>query len=69
MGRNAKAVFKVCHLYVYATERGQWRASSCLYTDPREVRNFYDTIRTCLAGTADCCLTEAQNGFRIEVYL
>lgn len=68
MGQNVKA-FKVCYLYVYASDRGQWRASSCLYADPREVRKFYDCIRTCLAGTADCVLTENMNGFRIEVYL
>ena len=63
-----KAAYKVCHIYVYQSNKDSWYASSCLYVDPREIRKFYDCIRTCLAGAADCVLTETRDGFRIEVY-
>lgn len=68
MVTKSKVVFKVCHIYVYQSNKGMWRASSCLYVDPREIRKFYDCIRMCVAGAADCVLTETMNGFRIEVY-
>ena len=68
MTTRNKAAFKVCHMYVYQSNKGAWRASSCLYVDPREIRKFYDCIRTCLAGAADCVLTETMDGFRIEVF-
>ena len=60
--------FKVCHMYVYQCNKGAWHSSSCVYVDPREIRKFYDCIRTCLAGAADCVLTETMDGFRIEVF-
>ena len=60
--------FKVCHVYVYQSDKDAWCASSCLYVDPREIRKFYDCIRTCTAGVVDCVMTETQDGFRIEVY-
>lgn len=68
MTTRNKAAFKVCHMYVYQSNKGAWRASSCVYVDPREIRKFYDCIRTCLAGVADCVLTETMDGFRIEVF-
>lgn len=68
MAQRSKAAFKVCHIYVYQSTKGTWRASSCLYVDPRQIRRFYDCIRTCFAGAADCVLTETMDGFRIEVY-
>lgn len=63
-----KKAFKVCHIYVYQSNKEAWYASSCVYVDPREIRKFYDCIRKCLAGSADCVLTETMDGFRIEVY-
>lgn len=68
MTTRNKAAFKVCRIYVYQSNKGAWRASSCVYADPREIRKFYDCIRTCLAGAADCVLTETMDGFRIEVF-
>ena len=68
MAQRNKSSFKVCHIYVYQSNKGMWRAASCLYVDPRQIRKFYDCIRTCLSGSADCVLTETMNGFRIEVY-
>ena len=68
MTTRNKAAFKVCHMYVYRSNKGTWRASTCVYVDPREIRKFYDCIRTCLAGAADCVLTETMDGFRIEVF-
>lgn len=66
MATRNKAAFKVCHIYVYKSSNDVWLASSCLYVDPREIRKFYECIRT--AGAVDCVLTETQDGFRIEVY-
>lgn len=63
-----KAAFKVCHIYVYQSNKGAWYASSCLFVDPREIRKFYECIRTCTVGVADCVMTEMRDGFRIEVY-
>lgn len=68
MTTRSKATFKVCRMYVYYSKEGSWHAGSCLYVDPREIRKFYDCIRTCLAGAADCVLTETMDGFRIEVF-
>lgn len=68
MTRKNKAAFKVCHIYVYQSNNDEWFASSCLYVDPREIRKFYEVIRLCTAGAADCVLTELSDGFRIEVY-
>ena len=68
MTRENKAAFKVCHIYVYHSNNDEWFASSCLYVAPREIRKFYDCVRVCLAGVADCVLTETKDGFRIEVY-
>lgn len=63
-----KKAFKVCHIYVYQSNKGAWYVSSCVYADSREIRKFYDCIRTSLAGAADCVLTETMDGFRIEVF-
>lgn len=60
--------FKVCHIYVYRSDEDAWFASSCLYVDPREIRKFYECIRTTLGRVADCVLTETMDGFRIEVF-
>lgn len=68
MTTRKKAAFKVCHIYVYQSNKGAWYASSRLYVDPREIRKFYECIRTCTAGVADCVLMEAMDGFRIEVF-
>lgn len=68
MGTRNKAAFKVCHIYVCQSNKGAWYASSCLYVDPREIRKFYECIRTCTVGVADCVLTEARDGFRIVVF-
>lgn len=68
MTTRKKAAFKVCHIYVYQSNKGAWYASSCVYADPREIRKFYDCIRTSLAGAADCVLMETMDGFRIEVF-
>lgn len=68
MAARNKAALKVCHIYVYQSSKGAWRASSCVYADPREIRKFYDCIRTSFAGAADCVLTETMDGFRIEVF-
>lgn len=65
MTTRNKAAFKVCHIYVYQSNKGLWHASSCVYVDPRQIRKFYDCIRACLA---DCVLTETMDGFRIEVF-
>lgn len=55
-------------MYVYNSDKGSWSEGSCLYVDPREIRKFYDCIRICLLGAADCVLTETLDGFRIEVF-
>lgn len=55
------------YLYVISSDRRQ--VSSCMYTDPRRVRAFYECIRAAAPNSADCVLTEVKNGFRIEVYL
>lgn len=68
MTTRNKAAYKVCHIYVYQSNNDVWLASSCLYVDPREIRKFYECIRTCTAGVADCVLAETRDGFRIEVY-
>lgn len=68
MTTRNKAAFKVCRIYVYQSTKGAWCASSRVYADPREIRKLYDCIRTCLAGAADCVLTETMDGFRIEVF-
>ena len=68
MTTRSKAAFKVCHICVYQSNKGSWHASSCVYVDPRQIRKFYDCIRTCLAGAADCVLTETMDGVRIEVF-
>ena len=68
MTTRSKAAFKVCHIYVYQSNKDAWCASSCVYADPREIRKLYDCIRKSLAGAADCVLTETMNGFRIEVF-
>lgn len=68
MTTRNKAALKVCHIYVYQSNKGAWRASSCVYADPREIRKLYDGIRTSLGGAADCVLTETMDGFRIEVF-
>lgn len=68
MTTRSKAAFKVCHIYVYQSNKDVWYASSCVYSNPREIRKLYDCIRTCLAGAADCVLTETMDGFRIEVF-
>lgn len=67
MTTRNKAAFKVCHMYVYNRNKGLWSAGSCLCR-PREIRKFYDCIRICLLGVADCVLTETMDGFRIEVF-
>ena len=68
MTTRNKAAYKVCHIYVYQSNKDSWYASSCLYVDPREIRKFYECIRAFTAGAADCVLTETRDGFRIEVY-
>ena len=68
MTTKSKAAFKACRIYVYQSNEELLQASSCVYADPREIRKFYDCIRTCLAGAADCVLTETMDGFRIEVF-
>lgn len=69
MTTRNRAAFKVCHIYVYQSNNDKLFASSCLYVDPREIRKFYDGVRTCLAGVADCVLMETgDGGFRIEVH-
>ena len=68
MTTRNNATFKVCHMYVYHSNKGSWSAGSCVYVDPREIRKFYDCIRICLLGVADCVLTETLDGFRIEVF-
>lgn len=68
MTTRNNAAFKVCHMYVYNSNKGSWSAGSCVYIDPREIRKFYDCIRVCLLGVADCVLTETIDGFRIEVF-
>lgn len=68
MTTRSKAAFKVCHIYVYQSNKGAWYESSCLYVDPREIRKFYECIRTCTAGAAECVMMETMDGFRIEVF-
>ena len=68
MATRSNAAFKVCSIYVYQSNKGALCASSCLHVDPREIRKFYECIRTCTAGVADCVLTETRDGFRIEVF-
>lgn len=68
MTTKSRAAYKACRVYVYQSNEELLQASSCVYADPREIRKFYDCIRTCLAGAADCVLTETMDGFRIEVF-
>lgn len=56
-------------VYLYVISSGRRQASSCMYTDPRRVRAFYECIRAAAPKSADCVLTEVKNGFRVEVYL
>lgn len=56
-------------VYLYVISSGRRVASSCMYTDPRRVRGFYECIRVAAPNSADCVLTEVKDGFRIEVYL
>lgn len=67
--KSKAAEYSPVFLYVIDC-RAQTRKAACaLYTDPRQVRKFYDCIRTCMAKQADVSLAEVNNGFRIEVYL
>lgn len=68
MTTKSRAAYKACRIYVYQSNNNFLQASSCVYADPREIRKFYDCMRTCLAGAADCVLTETMDGFRIEVF-
>lgn len=56
-------------VYLYVIDGCCRQASSCMYTDPRRVREFYECIRAAAPKSADCVLTEVKNGFRIEVFL
>lgn len=56
-------------VYLYVISSCRRIASSCMYTDPRRVRAFYECIRAVAPKSAECVLTEVKNGFRIEVYL
>lgn len=58
---------KIVYLYVISGSRRN--SSSCMYTDPRRVKEFYECIRAAAPNSADCVLTELKDGFRIEVYL
>ena len=56
-------------VYLYVIDGDSRKASSCMYTDPRRVHDFYECIRAAASNSADCVLTEVKDGFRIEVYL
>lgn len=56
-------------VYLYVISSDRRKASSCMYTDPRQVRAFYECIRAVAPSSADCVMTEVNDGFRIEVYL